>query len=76
MSIQSTYKPRLGRKRNRILVKLFQSKAEFSYRVVLQDWGQSLATPHTVGKLAEEYHDEHTESPPRRYKLESKRSSV
>lgn len=49
--------------------KNLQSKAQFSYRVLPQGWGQSSATPHTVGRLAAEYHDEHTESSPHSYKL-------
>lgn len=50
-------------------LEVHQSKAKVSYQVLLQGWGQSLATPHTVGKLAAEYHDEHIESPPLSYKL-------
>lgn len=46
-----------------------QSEIQFSYQVLLQGLGQSSATPHTVGKLAAEYHDERTGIPPQNYKL-------
>lgn len=45
------------------------NSVQLSYQFPLQELGQSWATPHTVGKLAAEYHDEHRESPLQSYKL-------
>lgn len=36
--------------------------AKHSHQNLLQDLDQSLAIPHTVGKLAAEYRDEHTKT--------------